>query len=103
MRVAENQDFTTVLVPDIQNPNDAENLLKPTFDERRAENLGKENIAFYQENSITNEANVYQYFSKHYDENSRFWIDDNGLLIAYHFAQSPDKIWEIFLTTDEHI
>ena len=99
LRVAEaSKKFLTVLVPSIENPNDAENLLKPTFDERTAKNLGKENIAFYQANSIASEANVYQYFSKHYDENSRFWIDDDGLLIAYRFVQSPAKIWEVFLT-----
>lgn len=96
LQVARNQAVTTVLVPDIQNPNDAENLLCPTFDERTAQNLGKEAIAFYEPESISIEANLYQYLSEHYDEQSKFWIDDNGLLVAYRFAQSADKIWEVF-------
>lgn len=102
LQVAENAKPTTVLVPSIENPNDAENLLKPTFDERRAEFIGRESIAFYQENSIAVEADIYKYFTKHYDENSRFWINNDGLLIAYRFVQSSDKIWEVFLATDEH-
>ena len=102
LQVAENAKLTTVLVPSIENPNDAENLLKPTFDKRRAEFVGREFIGFNQEISVTFEADEYKYFSKHYDENSRFWIADDGLLVAYRFAQSADKIWEVFLTTDEH-
>ena len=95
LQVAQNQTITPVLVPDIQNPNDIENWLKPTFDERTAQNLGRETIAFYEPESVSIEANLYQYKSKHYDQNSQFWIDDKGLLIAYRFAQSADKIWEI--------
>lgn len=92
------EDFTTVLIPSIENPADAENLLKPTFDNRRAEKVGRENVAFYQPDSITFKVDVYKYFTKHYDEDSRFRINADGLLVAYRFVQAADKIWEIFLT-----
>ena len=97
LQVAANQALTTVLVPNIINPNDTENLLKPTFDERTAEQIGQESIAFYQANSITFETNVYRYFTKHYDENSRFWIDKDRLLVAYTFHQADDKLWTVCL------
>ena len=97
LQVAANQALTTVLVPNIINPNDTENLLKPTFDKRTAANLGTESVAFYQEHSITFETNVYRYFTKHYDENSRFWINNDGLLVAYTFHQANDKLWTVRL------
>jgi hypothetical protein len=99
LQVAKNQAITTVLVPNIINPNDTKNLLKPTFDQRTAENIGQEAIAFYQAHSVTFETNIYRYFTKHYDENSRFWIDKNGLLVAYQFQQTHDKLWNIHLQT----
>ena len=95
LRVAEG--FSTVLVPDIQNPKDIENLLKPIFDERTAEKIGRQTIASYQKFPVSIEADVYRYFSKHYDENSCFCVDKRGLLVAYIFAQSANKIWEIGL------
>jgi hypothetical protein len=97
LQVAHNQAVTPVLVPDIQNPNDAENLLKPTFDKRTAKLIKKETIAFYEPESVSLETNLYQYLSKHYDDNSQFWINDEGLLVAYQFVQAADKIWTIKL------
>jgi hypothetical protein len=95
LRVAEG--FSTVLVPDIQNPKDIENLLKPIFDERTAEKIGRQTIGLHQKFSVAAEADLYRYFSKNYDENSCFCIDKSGFLVAYIFAQSANKIWEISL------
>lgn len=89
--------FSTVLVPDIQNPKDIENLLKPIFDERKAEKIGRQTIGLHQKFSVAAEADLYRYFSKNYDENSCFCIDKSGFLVAYIFAQSANKIWEISL------
>ncbi|NJM53752.1 MAG: hypothetical protein HC846_10425 [Blastocatellia bacterium] len=97
LQVAKNQDFTTVIVPNIQTSAITENLLQPTFDERTAKFLQKENIAFDDPESVTFETNVYQYLSKHYDDNSQFWVDENGFLIAYEFVQAKDKIWTVRL------
>ncbi len=95
LRVADG--FSTVLVPDIQNPKDIENLLKPTFDERTAEKIGRQTIGLHQKKSVAVEADIYRYFSKHYDENSCFLIDENDFLVGYVFTQSANKIWEISL------
>lgn len=97
LQVAQNQGFTHVIVPDIQNPNDLENLLKPTFDKRTAKFLKKDFLGFHQPESISFKANLYQYLSKHYNENSQFWLDDEGFLIAYRFYQAKNKIWEVQL------
>ncbi len=102
LKVAENQTPTIVIVPDIQNLNDIENLLKPIFDERKAEKIGRQTIGFHQKISVAAEVDLYRYFSKHYDENSCFLIDKTGLLVGYVFPQSANKIWEVFLSTDEH-
>jgi hypothetical protein len=95
LKIAQNKSVTPVLVPDIKNPDDLENLLKPTFDERTAQKIGSETIAFYAPESTAFDADIYQYISKHYDENSQFWIDENGILVAYRFYQSANKVWEI--------
>lgn len=97
LQVAKNQDVTTVIVPDIKTSTNFENLLQPTFDERTAKFIKRETIAFYQPESVSIEADLYQYLSKHYDDNSQFWINDEGFLVAYQFVQSADKIWTIQL------
>jgi hypothetical protein len=88
LQVAENQQPTTVLVPDIQPTTKFEYLLKPTFDERTAKQI-----------SESGKLRVFNYLSKHYDENSEFHLDENGLLVFYKFHQSDDKIWTIKLKT----
>lgn len=95
LRVAENKSFSNVLVPSIENPEDSENLLRPTFDERTAELIEKETI---QINKKSIETSVYKYLSKHYSEDSKFWIDENGLLVKYIFHQSEDKVWKTILS-----
>lgn len=96
-QVAENPNFTTVIVPDIQNPQDPRNLLRPIFDERTAKFLKKDPIIFRQSENVSTEANLYQYLSKNYDETSQFWLDDEGFLIFYRFRQADGKIWEVQL------
>lgn len=103
LQVAEKRTAVSVLVPDIQNPNDAGNLLRPIFDMRSAEFLGREQIGFWKKDSgdedtiVAREANLYRYISKHYDDNSRFWINDEGLLIAYRFQPAKEQIWDVYL------
>jgi hypothetical protein len=86
LQVAQNQDFTTVIVPDIQPTTKFEDLLKPTFDERTAKFL-----------RLNNNLSVFKYLSKHYNENSEFHLDKNGLLIYYKFVQSESQTWKITL------
>lgn len=95
LHVAENKSFSNVLVPSIENPEDTNTLLKPTFDERTAEFIKKETIQIKEKTINTS---VYKYLSKHYSEDSKFWIDENGLLLKYVFHQSENQIWKIELT-----
>ena len=97
-KVAESNQAVPVLIPAIENPADTTNLLRPTFDLRRAEQIGEESITFYQPHSVTINTRIYSYTGKHYDEKSRFWIDENGLLVSYIFHQAEDKIWEMILS-----
>jgi hypothetical protein len=87
LQVAENQDITTVIVPDIQPNTERQNLLKPTFDERTAKLI-----------SNKNNLRVFNYSSNHYDDNSEFHIDQNRLLAYYKFVQNEQQTWEIMLT-----
>jgi hypothetical protein len=87
LQVAENANVTTVIVPDIQPNTNRQNLLKPTFDERTAELIStKDNLS------------IFNYLSKHYNENSEFHIDENGLLVYYKFVQNESQTWEVILT-----
>ncbi len=86
LQVAENQDVTTVIVPDIQASTNFENLLKPTFDERTAKLISEQD-----------NLRIFNYLSKHYDDNSEFHLDENGLLVYYKFHQAEDKVWTIQL------
>jgi hypothetical protein len=86
LQVAENQDFTIVIVPDIQPTTKFEDLLKPTFDKRTAKLINEENNCF-----------IYNYLSAHYDDNSEFHLDKNGLLIYYKFVKNESQTWEISL------
>jgi hypothetical protein len=86
LQAAENVDVTTAIVPNIQNPNDLYLLLQPHFDERTAKLIStKDNLR------------IFNYLSRHYDENSEFHIDENGLLVYYKFVQSDSQTWEIRL------
>ena len=86
LQVAANQDFTTVIVPDIQPSTDIKNFLKPTFDERTAKLI-----------SERDNLRIFKYLSKNYDDNSEFHLDENGLLVYYKFVQSETQIWEVRL------
>jgi hypothetical protein len=94
LQVAENQSFTTVIVPDVQPSTDFEKLLQPTFDERTAEWIGLGTIKL---NGKLTDAKVHKYLSKHYDEKSEFWIAPNGLLFSYDFHQSDSQTWSVCL------
>lgn len=87
LQVAENVDVTNVLVPDIQLPTNSKNLLRPTFDKRTAKLI-----------TTKDKLRVFNYLSKHYDENSEFHIDEKGLLVYYKFVQNESQTWEITLT-----
>ena len=98
LQVAKNQSMTPVLVPNIINPTDTMNLLKPTFDKRTSKKIGTQGIWVSGKSiGLAFDCNIYEYFSKHYNDKSKFWINDNGLLVKYTFHQSDDKIWTIYL------
>ena len=77
-------DAVPVLVPALENLQDTERLLRPTFDQRRAVRQGD---------------GCWQYLGERYDEQSQFWLDASGLLIRYRFQQSADTVWQVELTT----
>ncbi len=83
-QVAKSRVTSTVIVPNIQDPGDTDNLLRPTFDERIAELIAEHD-----------KVRVFKYLSSHYDDNSEFHLDENDLLVYYKFAQSESQIWEV--------
>jgi hypothetical protein len=88
LEAGENQDFTIVIVPDIQGTTAIEDFLQPTFDERTAKLI-----------STNENQRVFKYLSKHYDENSEFHLDKNGLMIYYKFVQNENQTWEVSLNS----
>jgi hypothetical protein len=95
-RIAANRTATPVLVPFLEDPKDAEKLLLPTFDQRRATCLGPEQITF---GGHSHAAHRYQYLGKQYDDQSTFWLDENGLLLRYLFKQNNGQVWDTRLFT----
>lgn len=82
--------YVSVIVPDIQNPAEAENLLRPTYDKRKASLISeKEGVR------------IFKYVSKHYNENSEFHLNENGLLVYYKFAQNENQLWEVRLESKD--
>ena len=92
LRVASSGQFSNVLVPSIEDPGNTDSLLKPTFDERTANFIEQEAVTI---DGRAVDTSAYQYISKHYSENSKFWIDDNGVLVRYVFNQSEDQVWSV--------
>lgn len=98
LKIAAIQDWTAVLVPDIQPATVFENLLQPTFDSRKAEKWAMGTVKY--QGTLT-DALVFSYLSKHYDDDSEFWIiRKNGLLFSYEFRQSDEQFWEVRLKTE---
>jgi hypothetical protein len=86
LQISQNQNTSTVIVPDIQPTTDFKNLLRSTFDERTGKLISTKDNLY-----------VYSYLSKHYDDNSEFYINENGLLVYYKFALNETQIWEVKL------
>ena len=89
LAVAEQNSETTVLVPFIENPNDVDRLLTPTFDTRTARQTG-----------VSGDIRILSYTSKHYDDASEFHINADGLLTYYRFPQTSEKVWEVQLMSE---
>jgi hypothetical protein len=83
-----------VLVPYLENPQDTDRLLRPTFDARRACLQGEEAIPLH---GRTINAERWQYIGERYDEQSEFWLDADDLLLRYRFQQSADTVWQVEL------
>jgi hypothetical protein len=87
-RIAGREDFTTVIVPDIQPTSNTRNLLKQTFDKRTADIL-----------STNRNLRIFSYLSDKYDEQSEFCLDETDLLVHYKFVQSKTQTWEVKLVS----
>jgi hypothetical protein len=98
LRAAESNQTVPVLIPFIEDSNDADQLLTPTFDQRTAELIRKENIFVGDAPQQPYETNVYRYLGKHYDETAEFWIEPDGLLVQYRFPQNDETNWLVRLS-----
>lgn len=84
-----------VVVPDLESP---ENLLAPTYDRRSAKKLER-SVFRLPTHRISLEADTYEYINRKYDKSSRFWISENGLLLAYTFQSNETENWTVFLSS----
>lgn len=83
-----------VLVPDLMHLTDPQQVLQPTFDARRAEFAGYEELPV---NGCQYETARYAYLGRHYDDQAQFWLDARGLLVRYTFRPVAGQLWRIDL------
>jgi hypothetical protein len=78
----------TVIVPNIHNPQDHANLLKPILEERSAQWLYNESTSVQ---AGTFDTECFSYTGGNYDAEARFWLMDN-VLVRYTFQD-----WDVQL------
>jgi hypothetical protein len=83
-----------VLVPWLHNPADHQQVLMATIEQRYAVFLGDETIPV---GAGTFDTRVYQYIGGNYDQDSRFWVGEDDVLIYYSTPQA-NGLWTCELT-----
>ena len=83
-----------VLVPWIGDVGQARRLFRPDYSERRVEVVGEDRICI--DGAVRN-CVEYDYSGGPYPPGTRFWIDENGMLLRYRWQQNDGKRWEVRL------
>jgi hypothetical protein len=84
----------SVLVPWIRDPSCEQQLLTPLYSERQAQPRGEAviNIAGHHHS-----AREFEYSGGEYAVGTRFWLDENDLLLRYRWQQDDANEWEVVL------
>ena len=85
---------TSVLIPNIKEPNNADVLLSAHFEHRQAKELSTEPVV---SGGKMYQSKRYQYVGELYDEQAQFWLDKHDILLSYTWKQSDGLQWRVDL------
>lgn len=85
---------TRVLVPWIKVADKTECLLRPEFSQRQAQLLGEDSVRISNQDIPCQQ---YDYSGGEYQPGTRFWIDENGVMLRYRWLQENSAQWDITL------
>ena len=85
-------------MPWIKDPEQIDRLLHPDFSERRAQVVGETSLRVGSQELACRE---YDYSGGEYLPGTRFWIDENEVLLGYTWQQDKNALWEIKLSNYE--
>jgi hypothetical protein len=88
----------SVITPYLNDPNNADLLLRPTFDRRSAQLLEHQKLTLAGRNLSTR---VFRYLGNQQDDHSLFWVDSYGFLVRHLILQSDGRVWDTVLTDYE--
>lgn len=87
-----------VILPDINDPEDEEHLLRPLTTQRRARVIEKEALLLC--NGVELRCRRCEYTGDQYRAGSQFWLGEDDLLLRYQWQQSADQHWDVLLQWD---
>ena len=85
-----------ILVPWIKAADQRDRLLHPQFSTRRARYIAAAEIAV---DGADTPCRQYEYSGGEYQPGTRFWVDDRGIMLRYHWRQDQGTEWDIRLST----
>jgi hypothetical protein len=83
-----------VCVPWLKDPEQLQQLLLPSYSERKVKHLGTDSISIDGANMACER---YDYSGGEYTLGTHFWIDASGVMLAYSWQQDRNAHWEIRL------
>jgi hypothetical protein len=83
-----------VMVPWIVDPDETTRLLHPTFSQRQAKLVGEGQLRV---DGKQRDAREYDYSGGEYPPGTRFWVDEQQVMLGYSWQQDRSTRWEIKL------
>jgi len=90
-------DWVPILVPNIQDPSDNVQLLALELSLRSVTYLGRDKLVI---NNEEHTVDVFNFIGRNYDHTAKFWVNENDILLQYHWQQG-DVFWEVKLTNED--
>lgn len=88
----------TVILPDINDPANTGQLLRPLSTQRRAMLIGDE--VLLSPDGVALQCRCVEYIGDQYAAGSRFWLAQDDLLVRYQWQQSDHRQWDVWLQRD---
>jgi hypothetical protein len=95
-KLAQSTSSHQVLVPWIKEPDQVKKLLRPDYSERQAELIRDDELIV---DGKTLACKEYDYSGGEYLSGTRFWIDENQVMLKYCWQQDEKNLWEVILSS----